>query len=397
MTCRRLLASATAAAAVCLAGPATAAATTCAAPTGGAEFQRVAPEQVGLDGAKLRNATRFMASRRALSVRVYRRGCLVSRSQLDPYTEGVRNNVWSVTKGVTALLTGRAITQGKLALDDPIGRFLPEADAAHGAITVRQLLTQTSGLRFSWSSDVLARDAVDYTLALPFRHEPGTYFEYAQTTVTLLGAVVQRAVGQDLQTYAHRELFAPLGIPRHHWNWTRDETGQTQAYAFLFMPPKHLGRIGQLLLSEGRWGAQQLIDPTYMRELAAPTPTNGGYGFLTWTNAGGWLITATAPDRRRIDAPFIPTAPPDAHAFVGFLGQLVLVIPSLDMVIVRTGLPPSSGQTSDIDYEGIRRVLQAVTDVEVPDPGPYVPVRGSGSFSLASWLDLETLQLAVRR
>lgn len=394
--CRRLFASVAVAIAVVVPTSAEAA-TTCAPPTGPQEFQRAAPEALGLDAAKLRSATRFMASRSALSVRVYRHGCLASRSHLDPYTEHVRNNVWSVTKGVTALLTGRAITQGKLGLDDPIARYLPEADAAHGAITVRQLLTQTSGLRFSWSSDVLARDAVGYTLALPFKHRPGTYFEYAQTTVTLLGAVVQRAVGEDLQAYAHRELFAPLGIPRHHWTWTRDATGQTQAYAFLFMPPKHLGRVGQLLLSEGRWGPQQLINRAYMRELAAPTPTNGGYGFLTWTNAGGWLITATAPDRRRIDAPFIPTAPPDAYAFVGFLGQLVLVIPSLDMVIVRTGLPPSSGQTSDIDYEGIRRILQAVTDVDVPDPGPYTPMRGSGSFSLASWLDLETLQLAVRR
>lgn len=405
MPCRRLIAATAAAAAVLVATPAAGAATTtCAPPTGPAEFQRVAPEQVGLDGAKVRSATRFMVSRLALSVRVYRHGCLAATSDLDRYTQHTRNNIWSATKGVTALLTGRAITQGRLALDDPIGRYLPEADAAHGRITVRQLLTQTSGLRFAWISDVLAPDTVRYTLSLPFQHEPGTYFEYAQTTVTLLAAVVQRAVGEDLQAYAQRELFDELGIPRSDWNWARDAKGQTQGYAFLFLPPKHLGRIGQLLLQEGAWHGRQLVDAGYVRELRAPTPTNGAYGFLAWTNAGGWTVTATAPSRRVLQEPFISSAPRDTYAFVGFMGQLIVVIPSLDMVVVRTGFPGNTNpdlhslltsKEGDMDYEGMRRLMQAVTDVDLPDPGPYTRVRRFEGFDVTRWLDLRTLQLAV--
>lgn len=363
--CRRLLASVATALAVAVVPAAAEAATTCAPPTGSAEFQRATPAAVDLDAAKLRSATRYMTSRHALSVRVYRRGCLAATSRRDPSTQHVRNNVWSVTKGVTALLTGRAIAQGKLGLDDPIGRYLPEAGAAHGAITVRQLLTQTSGLSFTWAGDLGARDTVGHTLALPFRHQPGTYFEYAQTTVTLLGAVVERAVGDDLQAYAHRELFAPLGIPRHHWNWLRDATGQTHGYANLFMPPRHLGRIGQLLLAEGRWGARRLIDSAYVRELAADTPTNGAYGFLTWTNAGGWVLAATTTNRRVLEQPFIPSAPSDTYAFVGLMGQLVVVIPSLDMVIVRTGFSPNTSRGGDVDHEGLRRILRSVKDVDV--------------------------------
>lgn len=404
MTCRRLLASAAAATALCAVAPAADAATSCTPPSSPAEFQRVTPEQVDLDGAKVRSATRFMTSRLALSVRVYRHGCLAATSALDPYTQHSRNNIWSATKGVTSLLTGRAITQGKLGLDDPIGRYLPEADAAHGRITVRQLLTQTSGLRFAWISDILAPDTVTYTLSLPFDHEPGTYFEYAQTTVTLLAAVVQRAVGEDLQTYAQRELFDPLGIPRHHWNWSRDAKGQTHGYAFLFMPPKHLARFGQLMLQEGAWHGRQLVDAAYIRELGAATPTNGGYGFLAWTNAGGSMITATAPSRRVLDEPFITSAPADTYAFVGFMGQLIVVIPSLDMVIVRTGFPGNTNpdlhslltsKEGDMDYEGMRRLMQAVKDVDVPDPGPYTRVRRFEGFEIANWLDLRTLQLAV--
>ncbi len=404
MTCRRLLASAAAATAVWAAVPAAEAATSCTPPTGPAEFQRVTPEQVDLDGAQVRSATRFMTSRLALSVRVYRHGCLAATSALDAYTQHSRNNIWSATKGVTSLLTGRAITQGKLGLDDPIAKYFPEADAAHGRITVRQLLTQTSGLRFAWISDILAPDTVKYTLSLPFDHEPGTYFEYAQTTVTLLAAVVQRAAGEDLQTYAQRELFDPLGIPRNHWNWSRDAKGQTQGYAFLFMPPKHLGRFGQLMLQEGAWHGRQLVDAAYIRELAAATPTNGGYGFLAWTNAGGSMITATAPSRRVLDEPFITSAPADTYAFVGFMGQLIVVIPSLDMVIVRTGFPGNTNpdlhslltsKEGDMDYEGMRRLMQSVKDVDIPDPGPYTRVRRFEGFEISNWLDLRTLQLAV--
>lgn len=393
----RSLLAACAAAAVLGPAPAAHAATTCAPPTGPEEFQRVAPAQVDLDGARLRSATRFMTSRLALSVRIYRHGCLAATSDLDRYTQHTRNNLWSATKGVVALLAGRAITQGALGLDDPIGRYLPEADTAHGAITVRQLLTQTSGLRFSWLSDLLAKDTVRYTLSLPFAHEPGTWFEYAQTTVTLLAAVIQRAVGDDLQAYAQRELFDPLGIPRSHWSWSRDARRQTHGYAFLSLPPKDLGRIGQLLLQEGRWRGEQLIDPGYVRELRAPTPTNPGYGFLIWTNAGERFLTASAPARREVGRRFIPAAPPDAYAITGFMGQYVIVLPSLDMVIVRTGLPSDDDPTAgDIDQEGTRRLMQAVADVDVPDPGPLARTPGGAPFDLATWLDPRTLRLALR-
>ncbi|MBJ7331415.1 MAG: serine hydrolase [Solirubrobacteraceae bacterium] len=389
-----------------LSAPAAHAATTCVPPKGTEDFQRVAPEQVDLNGARVRSATRFMTSRLALSVRVYRHGCLAATSDIDRWTERNRNNIWSATKGMTALLTGRAITQGKLGLDDPIGKYLPDADAAHGQITVRQLLTQTSGLRFAWISDVFALNTVRYTLALPFAHAPGTYFEYAQTTVTLLADVVEHAVGEDLKDYADRELLGPLGIPRGDWNWSHDPSGQTQGFAYLHIAPRHLGRIGQFLLQGGRWNGVQRIDPAYMRELHAPSPANPGYGFLTWTNEGGSMITATAPSRRVIDEPFLPTAPPDTYAFVGFMGQLIVVIPSLDMVVVRTGFPGNTdpdlhslltSKSGDMDYEGMRRLMQAVTDVDVPDPGPYTVVRRFESFTTSKWFDPKLQQLAGLR
>ena len=399
----RTLALGAAVAAVATA-PATAA-TSCANPTGTGEFQRVAPAAVGLDGVKLSKTLNFFTSRGSASVRVYRHGCLAATSSLDPFTQSTPANVWSTTKGITSLLTGLAVTDGKLALDDPIGKYLPQADAAHGKITVRQLLTQTSGLRFAWLSDATSRDQVKYTLSLPFVHAPGTYFEYAQTTVTLLGAVVQAAVGEDLARFADRRLFTPLGITHSSWSWPRDRAGHVQGWAFLNLAPKAMGRVGQLLLQRGAWNGQQLIAADYIQQLQAPSATNPGYGFLAWTNGGGSMITATMPSRRFINEPFLPTAPADTYAFVGFLGQLIIVVPSLDMVIVRTGLPGNRDpdlhslltvKSGDMDYEGIRGVMQSVTDVAVPDPGPYRSVVHFEPFDGSRIFDLTTLQLAGR-
>ncbi|MHB8781203.1 MAG: serine hydrolase domain-containing protein [Candidatus Geothermincolia bacterium] len=352
-------------------------------PGAGEDFTRVAPAAVGLDGEALAAAVNFATSRNAASVRVLRHGMLAATSSLDGATAAIPNNIFSSTKGVVSLLTGRALTLGRLSLDDPIGKYIPEADEAHARITVRQLLTQSSGLAFSWASDLnpLLPDTVKQCLVLPFVHEPGTYFEYAQTTVTLLAHTVERAVGMDIQDFAQRELFGPLGIPRNDWHWMRDNAGHTHGYAFLFMPSKHLTRLGQLMLQEGAWCGEQLLSRDYVREAMLPSPTNPGYGFLLWSNRGDSVISPSIPSREEVAHPLVPTAPRDMYAFVGFLDQIIFIIPSWDMVVVRTGvagnydiLNPQVASTAmggDWMYEFFLLLGEAVLDEELPEAAPY--------------------------
>src|SRR5688572_6232060 len=217
------------------------------------------PGALDLDGALLKEAVDYAAAHNAYSVRVYRHNCLAAKSALDQLTENVPNNVWSTTKGVVAMLVGRAEKLGKLSLDDPIGKYLPQADPAHAAITIRQLLTQSSGLDFVWTPELLGipDDEVQYTLDLPFEYPRGTHFEYGQTTITLLARVIQEAVGQDLQDFAHEQLFAPIGIQRN-WIWTRDRANNTKGWADLSIAPADLARFGHLMLNQGRWRDVQL-------------------------------------------------------------------------------------------------------------------------------------------
>ena len=355
----------------------------CAMPEGTASFGEAPPSFVGLDGAKLADAIGYATARGAQSVRVYRRGCLVGRSGLDPITEETLLPAWSMTKGVVATVVGRAVALGHLTLDDPIGTHLAGLQPDHAALTVRQFLTQTTGLRMAWANDLWAAGTTDSAadvLGRPFQAEPGTTFLYAQTAVTALVAVVEAAVGEDFQSFARRELFEPLGIGGDQWRWARDGSGRTQGFAFLDMAPTAWVRLGHLLLEEGMWGGVRLIDAGFIREGSHGTDANAGYGFLWRTNDGDWNIDSGIPAHTRDEEPNWPGLPRDAYGYSGLFDQLMIVIPSLDMVILRMGLPSeafgdpigeSPGIRPSFAWRYNRLLMAAVTDVDVDDPGPW--------------------------
>ena len=355
----------------------------CEAPAPGDPFGVAEPEEVQLDRAGVEAAVHYATVRGAQSVRVYRHGCLVARSANDPATEWVPLSGWSMTKGVVATVVGRAVALGHLGVDDPISSHLDGLDPAHGAITVRQLLTQTSGLRFAWVNDLWAAtyaDSAALTLQRPFEAVPGTRFLYAQTTLTVLVAVVEAAVGEELQAFAARELFEPIGISRGDWRWGRDGAGRTQGFFALEMTPVAWSKLGHLLLEGGSWRERRLIDPEYVRQGATGSAANPGYGFHWWTNAGDWHLNSGFPGYQRKDRPLWPALPRDAFGYSGLFDQEVTVIPSLDMVVVRMGLPPelfgdplgeSPGIRPKWDWRFDRLLMQAVTDVEVHDPGDW--------------------------
>jgi CubicO group peptidase (beta-lactamase class C family) len=362
--------------------------TGCELPAAGADFEVVDPEDVALDGARLQQAVDHANETGAISVRVHRHGCLAATGQLDEVTGTVPNNAFSATKGVVAMLAGRAQALGHLSVQDRVGDHVPRATGAHADLRVHDLLTMTAGLRFSWPADVnpAAPDSVRQVLALPFEHEPGTFYEYAQTTVTLLGHVVERAVGQELQEFAQQELFGPAGIERDAWHWHRDRAGNTHGYAHLNMAPRDLARLGHVMLHDGSWDGQRLLRPGFVRQASSPSRANGHYGYLLWINERDEGISVNVPERTVVEGRLVESAPEDMYMFVGLGGQIIAVIPSLDMVVVRTG--QELGR--DWMHEFFRLLMDAVEDVEIDDPGP-AGTNGFGGFDEQYWLDVEGL------
>jgi CubicO group peptidase (beta-lactamase class C family) len=353
----------------------------------GRTWAKRAPSAVHLDAAKLQDALDFASQHTSVTVLVLRHGCLAGASRLDAITSKVKVDGWSMTKSVTALVTGRAVTLGKLDIDRPIAKLVPEADRAHGALTPRHLLTMSSGTHLNWLRDLnpAMPDRVRDALSLGFDHEPGTYWEYQQSPVTLLAEVVRRAVGaRDLQAWAQQELFAPIGIARSDWSWQRDRAGHTEGWAHLEMVSPAWARLGTLVLHRGTWAGRRLISSDYMRQMTSSSKANHAYGFLTWLNGRDTYVMPGTNGRDAGRGTLIASAPRDTIIFAGQNEQRTYVIPSLDMVVVRLGHNGShdldfrrsvwTGKSGQLDNELMRMLMLAVTDVRMSDPGPY---RGS--------------------
>lgn len=367
----------------------TAAAAPCATP--GDQWQKRSPTRLGIDRKKLDEALDWSLQHTSTTVSVYRHDCLAGESKLDQLaTAGLTFDGWSMTKSVTALIVGRAVT---LKLYNPaksLKGLYPEADRAHGRVLPTHLLSMTTGTHRNWVRDLSPQeDRVKDALSLPFDHKPGTHWEYQQSNVTWLLNSVERSVkSKDIQVWAQRNLFTPLGIRKGSWSWDRDRTGHTEGWAHLKMTGSAWARFGQLLLNQGRWGKRQLIRKDWVHKMTTPSQkVNRAYGYLTWLNNGRnyELPNVEGPDKGT--GKLIATGPKQMYMFCGSGEQRVWVDPTRDLVIVRLGDRGSregdtrasvwTGRGGELDNELVRRVLRSVTDVPYADPGPY---KGSDVF-----------------
>lgn len=244
------------------------------------------------------------------------------------------HDVRSVTRSVFGLLWGIAESQGKLpAMDTAVLPLYPAlsrlARRGRQAITVRHLLTNTSGL--SWR-EVNAGKLFDHKLRLywracapylfrrPLSAPPGMRFNYNAGGTALLAEILARNTGMALPEFARTYLFEPLGITQ--WEWMNDVRGRPLAFSGLRLRPIDLARIGQLVLQHGQWNGRQLVPAAWIEDAIRPHIDTGDgrqYGYH-W-----WLGKVDAAGRR--------------HQWAGAFGnggQRLYVVPSLDLAVVIT-------------------------------------------------------------
>ncbi|WP_324192185.1 serine hydrolase domain-containing protein [Nocardia puris] len=340
----------------------------------GREPQRATPEQAGFDADRLAAALAFADGRNRLNIQVFRHNCLIGEGPDNARTGGVAWNVWSGTKSVVALLAGIASDRGLLDVHAPIDAYLPPGlgDAARRAITVENLLTESSGMQASSVAEGLTAivpldpNSAVQALGVPLEHPPGTEFSYSQRNVDLLAWVIELAVGEPLQQFAQRELFDPLGIRRGDYYWARDRSGNTYGHAHLYIPPDDYAKFGLLVAGEGRWAGRQVVSERYLRQALTPSATNSCYGYLFWLGSDCTAAAGFLPDR--------------TYRISGLGMQDVFVLPDLDLVVMWTGAFGNVSaygptgvleNTSELPHEFFRRLFAALVDNPFPDPGPY--------------------------
>ena len=352
--------------------PSAHAAKTCSEP--GEDWERATPAEAGMDEAKLQSAIDYGSTQASYAIRVYRHGCLVGEDRMAPVNRNSTYESWSMAKSVTSMIFGRAMTLSLMSPDDPVGSLVPEADKAHGAISVRNLLTMTSGLKWNGWRDYnifTMPDRIRDALTLEVVKPPGTYFEYAQSAVSLLAEMVGRSSGEDVMAFAQRELMTPLGIEEGSWDWTRDRAGHVGGFYGVQMTPDDYGRLGDLFRRGGVWKGERLLSREYIRRAVEPSKTNGCYAWLIWVNAAAPCIGPTVVDRPVENSRDFPDLPADLYTFSGLFGQRVAVFPTQDLVIVRTGQDPGLIPAGEANWEHelYTRVLGSITDQKVKVPG----------------------------
>lgn len=206
----------------------------------------------------------------------------------------------SSSKPAAAAVVGAAIQLGRLKLDQSAADFIPEwKGTSKAGITVRHLLTHTSGLKASALESALAfytsaNTSTQLAINLPLVSTPGSAFDYESSTVALqvLVKVVERAVGESFRSFAEKYVFRPAGMANTGYKGddpaTNGEQGDPALGIGLNTTCRDLARLGQLFHQKGRWENQQIFssqfatDATSVQIPNAVLPNIGAstYGFL---------------------------------------------------------------------------------------------------------------------
>ena len=284
-------------------------------------FSRAEPEAVGINRAALTMLVAEAQNTHSNALIVIKDGRVIAERYFGhPTKQPLRIN--SVTKSVVSLAIGQLIADGKIpGLHTPLSTWFPEWTTGKKAkITLRHILTHTSGLFHEESAAKLYQqhDVVGYARGLPVVDEPGKGFSYSNEAVALIPGIVMAASGKPLDIYLRDRLFKPLGIS--DCNWDRDAAGNVMAYGGLWLFPRDLARIGQLMLDSGRWEGKQVIPAAWVRACIAPARADiPDYGLL-------WRLYPGLKES---------TAGADGFGGDGWLGQYLVVYPEQRLVAVR--------------------------------------------------------------
>ncbi|MEP5938198.1 MAG: serine hydrolase [Erythrobacter sp.] len=274
---------------------------------------------------------------------ILQNGSIVHEDYTDPATAASQTESASMMKSVLGLLTGIAIEKGAIgSIDDRIGKYLAEwQDDPRGDITIRQLLTMSTGLgksdfvRILMSSDISAA-ALESVLT----GEPGNEFAYNNAVSQLLGTLVDRQVRtigyDDFRDFLQRELWCPLGNDEAAL-WFDREGGSPRYYAGLQANLSDWARIGELIRNDGMVGSKRVVPMEWIAQMKIPSQANAQYGLHLWLG-GAWSEQRAYAAGNPVTVPqSAPFAAEDVVFFDGFGGQRVYVAPSIGLTIARTG------------------------------------------------------------
>lgn len=252
------------------------------------------------------------------NVTVMRNGKVIAELSPAPFKPGYGHVLFSCSKTYVAAAVGLAVEENRLRLSDRVAVFFPEQmpdtiSDALSAMTVRDLLTMTSGIKPDWNIRSRHTDWRSAFLAKEVADVPGEKFQYDSMVTYMLSGIVQKVTGMTVLDYLKEKLFGEMHITDAAWE-SCPEGINTGGWG-LYLQPESMAKFAQLLLDGGRWQGKQLIAEEWVNEMCRKQVATGreDYGYQTWV------------------CPY-----PTAFRADGALGQFAISIPQKQMVIVIT-------------------------------------------------------------
>lgn len=318
-----------------------------------------------IDPSALQRAREYAAANRSSAFLVWRDGVLEESSYFgDTKAESLLTSR-SLAKPMTAIAVGRAMALGKIrSLDQPVADFIPEwrGDERRRLILVRHLLDMRSGfLPQSMSPDpahILNRAYLHprhdeiIIREYPVVDVPGSRYEYNNASSEMVAVLIERATGRRYAEFISSEILQPIGAPGGNV-WVNRPGGVAHSGCCLMLPAEAWLRLGILLAADGVWQGRRLLPTGYVTEMRRPTRENPYYGLGVYvagdyTPRRGFAHPEREADSRKVlhSEPYLAS---DLFLFDGNANQVVYIIPSERLVILRMGDNPPRGEGQEWD------------------------------------------------
>ncbi len=309
-------------------------------PPTGSNWEKVTPASLGWDESKIPDLKSFLQTSNTRAFIVLKDGKIVIEEYFGKQSNSTAdftvtsNWYWaSAGKTLTSAIVGIANSQGKINFDAKTSDFLGVGwtsltPTQESKITVRHQLTMTTGL----DDGVANKDCTDKA-CLIYKADPGTRWAYHNAPYTLLDGVITNATSKTLNAYISEQLLTKIGMDGSYLKIDLNNV--------FFSTPRSMARFGLLLLNKGKWDQTQLIPEDYLTLMTTTSQNiNLSYGYLTWLNG---KASSMAPGSQVVfPAEITSNAPDDMFAAMGKNGQLINVVPSKKLVMIRMGDVPDA-------------------------------------------------------
>ncbi len=303
-----------------------------------AELQAAVDKAFG-DGLSAKDA-------KALGTRaivVVRDGEIIAERYAKGFSPDTPQLGWSMSKSIANLFIGRLVHEGKIKITD--SHLRKEWTDERANITIEDLMRMTSGLSWDETYDLgtpitkmlyIEPDMGKYVASQSLAHPVGSFQQYSSGSTTLMCDIVTDKV-TDGSAHAkadlvRTELFEPLGLTTAVFE--PDAVGTPVCSSYLWATPREWAALGQFAADNGAYGDQLLLDENWIHQSNLAKPVDK---FEENNYAAGWRANLTA-DGEQVDM----RLPSDAFWAQGHDGQWMVIVPSVNVVVVRLGFSPTT-------------------------------------------------------